>query len=587
MPVAALGTAAGCCAHARSACSPVHAAGPARARVAGGVAPPARAPAAARPTRRTAPRCQAAAVAADAPARGAASEHPPLRVIVAGGGIGGLLMAAGLLKRGFDVVVLERDLTSIKGEGKYRGPIQIQSNALAALEAVDEGIAEQVCAGGCATGDRINGLCDGVTGDWYVKFDTYHPAVDNGLPVTRVICRYELQRILAEAVIKYGGEEAIVNNVQVADYVHETDPSTGAEKVTAVAEDGRRWIGDVLVGADGIRSKARGGGGGGRGGPARVRVKMVGDMEPTYSEYTCYTGIADYTPADIDTVAYRVFLGHNQYFVTSDVGEGKTQWYGFHCEPPGGEDAPGRRKQRLLQIFGHWSDMASPLPPIPARPCPGFDESLFPLFMTSDDALLRALRASWLLVPASAAEEERLRTGITVSYHNGVVANGTGNGTGAAAGDDLAAEFAAHQHQSPVIDEAGVLVGSGPGTGMAVAGAAPRHALLARADADYYVTDLGSEAGTWVNGRRIPADQPHRLLPGDLVRFGPDPLASGAAGAGTSAAAAASPLFKVKLQHASIAEGVAHGAYDRHAHSAAAQEAARAAAQREVAAAAL
>ena len=35
---------------------------------------------------------------------------------------------------------------------------------------------------------------------------------------------------------------------------------------------------------------------------------------------------ADFTPADIDTTAYRVFLGQNQYFVTSDVGEGKTQW---------------------------------------------------------------------------------------------------------------------------------------------------------------------------------------------------------------------------------------------------------------------
>lgn len=27
----------------------------------------------------------------------------------------------------------------------------------------------------------------------YVKFDTYHPAAHNGLPVTRVICRHTLQ----------------------------------------------------------------------------------------------------------------------------------------------------------------------------------------------------------------------------------------------------------------------------------------------------------------------------------------------------------------------------------------------------------
>ena len=35
------------------------------------------------------------------------------------------MLAVGLLKRGFDVQVLERDVTAIRGEGKYRGPIQV------------------------------------------------------------------------------------------------------------------------------------------------------------------------------------------------------------------------------------------------------------------------------------------------------------------------------------------------------------------------------------------------------------------------------------------------------------------------------
>ena len=49
------------------------------------------------------------------------------RVLIAGGGIGGLVLAVGLLKKGFDVQVLERDLTAIRGEGKYRGPIQVRT----------------------------------------------------------------------------------------------------------------------------------------------------------------------------------------------------------------------------------------------------------------------------------------------------------------------------------------------------------------------------------------------------------------------------------------------------------------------------
>jgi hypothetical protein len=50
----------------------------------------------------------------------------PLQVVIAGGGIGGLVLAVGLLKKGVDVAVYERDLTAIRGEGKYRGPIQVR-----------------------------------------------------------------------------------------------------------------------------------------------------------------------------------------------------------------------------------------------------------------------------------------------------------------------------------------------------------------------------------------------------------------------------------------------------------------------------
>ena len=44
--------------------------------------------------------------------------------------------------------------------------LQIQSNALAALQAICPETAERILAKGCITGDRINGLCDGETGKW-------------------------------------------------------------------------------------------------------------------------------------------------------------------------------------------------------------------------------------------------------------------------------------------------------------------------------------------------------------------------------------------------------------------------------------
>ena len=47
------------------------------------------------------------------------------KIMIAGAGIGGLVLAVGLLKKGLDVQIFERDLTAIRGEGKYRGPIQV------------------------------------------------------------------------------------------------------------------------------------------------------------------------------------------------------------------------------------------------------------------------------------------------------------------------------------------------------------------------------------------------------------------------------------------------------------------------------
>jgi 2-polyprenyl-6-methoxyphenol hydroxylase-like FAD-dependent oxidoreductase len=100
--------------------------------------------------------------------------------------------------------------------------LQVQSNALAALEAIDADMAHDIMASGCVTGDRINGLCDGVSGEWYCKFDTYHPAVNNGMPVTRVISRVVLQEILAEYAIKLGGEATITNASKVVAYHEDT-----------------------------------------------------------------------------------------------------------------------------------------------------------------------------------------------------------------------------------------------------------------------------------------------------------------------------------------------------------------------------
>ena len=72
----------------------------------------------------------------------------------------------------------------------------------------------------------------------YCKFDTFHPAVDNGLPVTRVISRVVLQQKLAEAARQYGGENIIQNDCHVVDF----------EEVLCLGSAACQWRTALLLG---------------------------------------------------------------------------------------------------------------------------------------------------------------------------------------------------------------------------------------------------------------------------------------------------------------------------------------------------
>ncbi|KAK1552769.1 hypothetical protein Q3G72_023201 [Acer saccharum] len=259
-------------------------------------------------------------------------DQKKLRILIAGGGIGGLVLGLAAKNRGYDVKVFERDLSAVRGEGRHRGPIQLSSSALGVLQAIDENVAKQIMEAGCVTGDRINGLADGISGEWFTKFDLLTPALRRGLPITQTICRMELQNILVNSI----GFDILTNNSKVVDFIQDSD------KVIVILEDGRRYKGDILVGADGIWSE--------------VRTKLFGLQEAKYSGYTCYSGITDFVPPYIDTVGYRVFIGLRQCFVASDVGNGKMQWYAFYNQPPMNTDPPGGngKKKRLVELFGQW-----------------------------------------------------------------------------------------------------------------------------------------------------------------------------------------------------------------------------------------
>jgi len=289
----------------------------------------------------------------------AITKDQPLRVIIAGGGLGGLSLASTLIQKGFDVHVFEQ----ARQYKPFGGPIQIQSNALWALREINPALYEAVEECGVMTGDRLSGIKDGLRYDegWLVKFDAATPALRCGLPLTLAINRVALQDIF----LKYGVPEERIHtancvvsyeNLQQCDAKGDGDRDSGDVCGCGVAvklESGKTVYGDILVGADGIWSAVR---------HQMFDLPMdeVGQLHASkharYSGYTCFTGTCKHTPADIKEVAYKVFLGQEQYFGCTDTGHGWQHWWAFLPDPPGSASADQEPMLgRLRREFSEWS----------------------------------------------------------------------------------------------------------------------------------------------------------------------------------------------------------------------------------------
>jgi zeaxanthin epoxidase len=84
----------------------------------------------------------------------------PLKVAIAGGGVGGLTTALCMLKAGFDVTVYEKT----SAFARFGGPIQFASNALSVLKEIDDRLFDRVMEKFTFTGIRACGIKDGTCG---------------------------------------------------------------------------------------------------------------------------------------------------------------------------------------------------------------------------------------------------------------------------------------------------------------------------------------------------------------------------------------------------------------------------------------
>jgi 2-polyprenyl-6-methoxyphenol hydroxylase-like FAD-dependent oxidoreductase len=162
------------------------------------------------------------------------------RVLVVGGGIGGLSTAIALRRAQIEVEIIEKNPAwDVSGVGIIQ-----PGNALRALDAI--GLAEEVCSQGHPIYGDATWLADGQTklaeNDW--------PPLVPGLPPGNGITRPRLHHILQTATLASGAD--VRTGVTITSILHE-DPGQLAVEFT----DGEHRTYDLVVGADGLYSQVR------------------------------------------------------------------------------------------------------------------------------------------------------------------------------------------------------------------------------------------------------------------------------------------------------------------------------------------
>ncbi len=162
-----------------------------------------------------------------------------LRILIIGGGIGGLTSAIALCRHGHAVTVIERDPAwSVYGVGIIQ-----QSNVLRAAQALG------ILDGYLAAGVGFDAVEIFIPSGQKVARVPGHP-VAPGLPVNLGIGRPALHKLLGDSAMAAGAQVRLGLTVQALD-------DTG-DAVNIMFSDGSHGTWDLVIAADGIHSATRG-----------------------------------------------------------------------------------------------------------------------------------------------------------------------------------------------------------------------------------------------------------------------------------------------------------------------------------------
>lgn len=244
-----------------------------------------------------------------------------LKVVVIGAGIGGLTTGIALKQAGYDVEIYDRT-RELRPAG---AGISLWSNGVKVLNSL--GLGEDIAA----IGGEMNRM------EYRNHRDEPLSEVDLQPLFARVgqrpypVSRTDLQNMLLQA---FGPENV---HLQMKCIAVEADE----QGATAIFENDERVSGDVLIGADGIRSTVR-------------EYVLEQPLTPRYADYVNWNGLVPANPELCEADNWVLYVGEGKRASMMPVGGDR--FYFFFGVPmeQGTTTEPGDRRAELAQHFAGW-----------------------------------------------------------------------------------------------------------------------------------------------------------------------------------------------------------------------------------------